>query len=132
MRNFKTVPVGVPYGLKEIYRGVDLKHAVPYGKDKLLLESKSYMSFSKSKLVASGFPKKENKIHGILILNTNLIPRRTPVLYNKMWGMKSTISEEEVVLLPGTMIISKTPIVNRIYNKPYNYYKVLKYTPYKL
>jgi hypothetical protein len=47
--------------------------------------------------------------------------------------MKSAVSEEEeVVLLPGTLIISKTPFVNRIHNKPYNYYKVLKYIPYKL
>ena len=91
--------MGVPHGLKEIYRGVDLKHAVPYGKDKLLIESKSYMSFSRSKQVASGFPKQTNKIHGIYLF------------YNKLWGMKSTISEEEVVLLPGTLIISKTPFV---------------------
>jgi hypothetical protein len=133
IKNFKSVPVGVPHGLKEIYRGVDLKHAVPYGKDKLLIESKSYMSFSKSKTVASSFPKKINKIHGILVLDPNIIPRRTPVIYNKLWGMKSTVSEEEeVVLLPGTLIISKTPFVNRIHNKPYNYYKVLKYIPYKL
>lgn len=135
IRNFKSVPVGVPRGLKEIYRGVDLKHAIPYGKDKFLIESKSYMSFSKSKKVASRFPQKANKIHGILVLDTKLIPRRTPVIYNKLWGMKSSSSaetEEEVLLLPGTMIISKTPFVNKIYNKSYNYYKVLKYVPYKI
>lgn len=131
IQNFKTVPPGIPHGLKHIFRGVDLRYAKPYDKDTMYIESKSYMSFSKNKLIAGSFPKDANKIHGTLVLSTEIIPRRTPVIYNQLWGMKSSQPQEKEVLLPpGILIFSKTPTSNRTYNK--KYYNVVKYQPYKL
>jgi len=131
IQNFKSVPIGIPYNLKVIYRGVDLSHAKTYGKDIMYIESKSYLSFSKIKLTAASFPKVANKIHGILVLNTQIIPRRTPVIYNRMWGMKSSQEQEEEVLLPpGILIFSTIPTSNRTYNK--RYYNVIQYKPFPL
>lgn len=103
IKNFKSVPIGRPSKLNFIYRGVDLRHAKPYGKNILFIESRSYMSFSKTQKVAKDFPKIVNKDHGILVLNVDIIPRRTPVIYNGLWGMKSVYNEEEVLLPPGIL-----------------------------
>ena len=131
IKNFKSVPIGIPYNLKEIYRGVDLRYAKTYGKDTMYIESKSYISFSKSKKIAADFPKNANKDHGTLELNVKNIPRRTHIIENKRWGMKSyQPQEKEVLLPPGILIFSTIPTSNRTYNK--RYYNVIQYKPFAL
>lgn len=131
IQNFKHTPLGKPHDVQYIYRGVDLRHAKPYAKGLLFIESKSYMSFSKFQSVAAGFPKNGNRDQGILALNFNIIPRRTPVIYNGMWGMKSKNPREgEVLLPPGIIIFSSTPNKSRNYGK--KYYDVKRFIPSKL
>lgn len=132
IRNFKHTPVGKPHKLQRyIYRGVDMRYAKPYSKGLLYIESKSYMSFSLFQSVAAGFPKSGNREQGILVLDVNMIPRRTPVIYSGMWGMKSqSADEKEIVLPPGILIFSSVPNSSRNYGK--KYYDVKRFIPAKI
>lgn len=133
IKNFKSVPIGAPHGLHTLYRGIDLKHAKPGGKSDMFIDSKSYLSFSRNISQAAQFPKQANGTRGILILDTKLIPRRTPVIYNTLWGMKSAYSnEKEVVLPPGKMIFARVHGATKTARGEIPHYKILSYKPSSL
>ena len=133
IKNFKSLPIGAPSGLHALYRGIDLKYAKPDGKNTFFIDSKSYLSFSRNISQAAQFPKQANRTQGILILDTKLIPRRTPVIYNTLWGMKSAYpNEKEVVLPPGKLIFSRVPGATKTARGEIPHYKVVSYKPYSL
>lgn len=105
-----------PFGSKYIYRGVkNINNSTNYQKNPqgdYIKDYKSYISFSRSEKVAlqfaTGGPANSP---AVLELDIGNISKRSPVIYNGMWGFKSyNPDEQEVLLLPGRLIILRHPL----------------------
>lgn len=106
----------LPFGSKYIYRGVkNINNATNYQKTPqgdYIKDYKSYISFSRSEQVAlhfaTGGPANSP---AVLELDVGNISKRSPIIYNGMWGFKSyNPGEQEALLLPGRLIISRHPL----------------------
>ena len=106
----------LPFGTKYIYRGVkNINNTTNYQQNSqgnYLKDYKSYISFSRSIDVAKHFAS-GGFAHSpaILLLDIREISKKVPLIYDGVWGFKSNNpGEQEVLLPPGRLIISRHPL----------------------
>lgn len=111
MKEFRTVkfqiPKGIPYNIRYVFRGDDMKTLTPLKNGMLSKVFPSYVSFSRDVSVAYKFAFKLNKPI-IFMLDLKSISKQVPVVYNGLWKFKSfNPHEKEVLLPPGKLFVHK-------------------------
>ncbi|ABT13930.1 hypothetical protein MT325_M376R [Paramecium bursaria chlorella virus MT325] len=113
MKEFRNVtfkiPKGIPYNIRYVFRGDDMRTLVQLKSGMLSKTIKSYISFSRDVNIAYSFAfKKEHPI--IFMLDLKTLSKKIPVVYNGLWKFNSyNPHEKEVVLPPGNIIVHKKP-----------------------